>query len=415
MPGRSITLSFLVGIFVVLCGCTDGEGKETKVDRNETIYQHNNSLAIQRVKAISSRQISEDSFVERFKVVHISDPHISAKSLDNHYSSPTNLLQSVRFANQPELKIDAFVCTGDYINNGKKKEISEHMLSFSNNFYSKNYVPSFLCTGNHDCNIVDSSTTQFMYPDEINAFLFAPSNTLRNSKDQDNYYYADVVNPQGGYIRIIALDMLDQIGKEYNTMIYASYTQAQIDWLCNVALKENMTPQHSILVLNHYPFQPYSSGHQTYLCDGDYVHSWNMIPEIIEAFRSRTSLNKTYPNKLIPEKTLTVNADFGGSTGDFVCYLGGHAHCFAIFEIMKLENRVPELSPQKMILCTNQAPTEMGKIYNKVPREDFTPESNSFNIYAIDTHNKQVHVTFFGAFKPANDEKFPEIIVFDYL
>lgn len=86
--------------------------------------------------------------------------------------------------------------------------------------------------------------------------------------------------------------MLDQPGTEYNTRIYAYYSQEQINWLGNIALKKGITDQHSIIILNHYPFQAYSSKANTYLCDGDFVHPWFMIPEIIEAYRSRSSISK---------------------------------------------------------------------------------------------------------------------------
>ena len=55
-----------------------------------------------------------NNIYERFKIVHISDPHISAVSTNNHYTNPVNLNQSVAFANQPQLQINAFIATGDF-------------------------------------------------------------------------------------------------------------------------------------------------------------------------------------------------------------------------------------------------------------------------------------------------------------
>ena len=112
----------------------------------------------------------------------------------------------------------------------------------------------------------------------------------------------------------------DQPGTEYNTRIYAYYSQEQINWLGNIALKKGITDQHSIIILNHYPFQAYSSKANTYLCDGDFVHPWFMIPEIIEAYRSRSSISKTYLNKLRDNKNISVNFNFHDSKGEFICY-----------------------------------------------------------------------------------------------
>ena len=85
--------------------------------------------------------------------------------------------------------------------------------------------------------------------------------------------------------------------------------------------------------MNHYPFQAYSPKANTYLCDGDFVHPWFMIPEIIEAYRSRSSISKTYLNKLRDNKNISVNFNFHDSKGEFICYLGGHDHFTTNFDI----------------------------------------------------------------------------------
>lgn len=175
-----------------------------------------------------------------FKLVHISDPHLSDFSESNHYSYPINLIQSVKFANQTDLNINAMVATGDFISNHKDKEIAiKYLQSFTKYFYNNNHIPSFICTGNHDSNIIDSSFSTYITASEIFQNLSSVSCFgLRSQKTNQNYYYTDIPNPQGGYIRIISLDMLDQTGQKYNTVYYVSYTQEQINWLGNTALKK---------------------------------------------------------------------------------------------------------------------------------------------------------------------------------
>ena len=138
-----------------------------------------------------------------------------------------------------------------------------------------------------------------------------------------------------------------------------------------------------------------------------------MIPEIIEAFRTRSVWERTYPNRFGFEE-IRVRADFRASEGEFVCYLGGHCHSFAYFDITGLDNASAELPAQKMILCTNQAPSEVGGIYNKVEREEDSLSSNSFCIHAIDTREKKIYITFFGAYKPSNDSDYPDIHTLSY-
>ena len=221
-------------------------------------------------------------------------------------------------------------------------------------------------------------------------------------------------NPQGGTIRFISLDMLDQPKAIYNTLYYAYFSPEQINWLGEVALKKDMTNQHSIIITTHYPLQPYSSDAYTYLCDGDFIHPWSMIPEIVEAFRSRTKIHKTYQNKVTKENDLSINFDFSNSQGEFVCYLGGHDHVTTHFDIEGFENQNRNLLPQKTLLCTNQAPSETGRVYNRVFRKEDSLSSNSFCIYAIDTYEKNIYITYFGAYKPSDNSNYPEIAIISY-
>ena len=87
-----------------------------------------------------------------------------------------------------------------------------------------------------------------------------------------------------------------------------------------------MTNKHSVIILNHYPFQYYSKSGNTFLRDGDFVHSWHMIPEIIEAFRKKEQIENVYENKYHTNSPIHVKADFQTVPGEFICYLGEHAH-----------------------------------------------------------------------------------------
>ena len=303
--------------------------------------------------------------------------------------------------------------TGDFISYGKKSEAKAYMKSFASSLQQDNFIPYVICTGNHDSNIgaqEDRSPimSTLFYKPEITNLLFTNNQNSYKRIPNENYYYKDFSNPQGGTIRMIALDMIDQPSDVYNTLNYAHYSQEQINWLSNVALREGMTSSHSVIILNHYPFQHHDSGASTYLCDGDYVHPWYMIPEIVEAFRGHTTLTKTYPNQFGGED-IHVDADFTNNTATFICYLGGHIHANAYFEIKGLSNEQMNLPKQKMIICTNQAPSEAGTVYNRVKREEDSLSSNSFCIHAIDTQEHKIYITFFGAFRPEGATNYPDI------
>ena len=413
MEKKTLYLIYVIIVLPFAVACRDTEDNLTvstlRSDIHDYLYTINNSEATQRLDSIMYNKTDTDKIYERFKIVHISDPHISAISTNNNYTNPINLKQSVTFANQSKLKINALIATGDFISNSSRKDAILFMESFTKHFYEGNHIPSFICTGNHDCNMIEKVSKNYISKEKIHSILF-PKQTQTNQ----NYFYADIPNPQGGTIRIISLDMLDQPGTEYNTRIYAYYSQEQINWLGNIALKKGITDQHSIIILNHYPFQAYSPKANTYLCDGDFVHPWFMIPEIIEAYRSRSSISKTYLNKLRDNKNISVNFNFHDSKGEFICYLGGHDHFTTNFDIHDLENENKSSPPQKMLLCTNQAPSEVGIIYNRVIREVDSLSSNSFCIYAIDTKEKKIYITFFGAYKPTDKAEYPKIQIIPY-
>lgn len=59
-------------------------------------------------------------------------------------------------------------------------------------------------------------------------------------------------------------------------------------------------------------------------------------------------------------------------------------------------------------------PSEVGIIYNRVIREVDSLSSNSFCIYAIDTKEKKIYITFFGAYKPTDKAEYPKIQIIPY-
>jgi predicted MPP superfamily phosphohydrolase len=409
-------------VIIGLAECDKNGNNGGETNSRAFYYTINNRDAIRRLSSIMYNRTDSIRSTERFKLVHISDPHLSGWSGDNHYAHPDNLIESVVFANQQDLKINAMVETGDHISSTSANDARKWMLSFFHNMYSDNRIPTFSCYGNHDANI--DRKEDYITANELGANVHSYKNyPLRKLSLSSAYYYADVPDPQGGMIRIIALNMLDQPANEYNTLHYTVFSQEQINWLGNVALREGMTSRHSVIILTHFPLQVSAWGGRSamavhtrtpyYLHDANFIYPWQMIPDIVEAFRTHSSLKKNYANVLYPDRQGVVAVFvFKDTAGEFVCYLGGHIHCFALFDV---EGTGSFLPPQKMIICTNQAPSESTSPYNRVVRKENTITSNSFNIYAIDTNEKKVYITFFGAYVPSNDPSFPQVMEFCYL
>ena len=109
MEKKTLYLIYVIIVLPFAVACRDTEDNLTvstlRSDIHDYLYTINNSEATQRLDSIMYNKTDTDKIYERFKIVHISDPHISAISTNNNYTNPINLKQSVTFANQSKLKI----------------------------------------------------------------------------------------------------------------------------------------------------------------------------------------------------------------------------------------------------------------------------------------------------------------------
>lgn len=341
--------------------------------------------------------LKKDYLYERFKIVHISDPHLSNWTADNHYNFPKNLMEAVNFANQKQLRINAMVATGDFISNTETTNAIEAKMflsAFNSFYYTPNNIPSFLCTGNHDQNMLTNTPSYYLSKQDLHETLFARKNYTLKQPFGENYFYTDVNAPDGSIIRFISLDNTDQDNKSYKSMNYSCITQKQVNWLTQTALKENMTDNHHIIILTHHPLQPYSKNQETYMCSGNHLYDEKLIPDIINAFITKTIIRRCYHTVTAPKQIIQIETDFTDTPGDFICYLGGHTHTYAHFDVKN--NDSPNVK-QVMLLANTLAPDLQNNKYIYIHREKESLTSNSFSIYAIDTKEKMIYITYFGA------------------
>ncbi|MDR1454992.1 MAG: metallophosphoesterase [Tannerella sp.] len=334
-----------------------------------------------------------------FTLVHISDAHLSPWSSNNKSGNPSNLTEAVRFANDPEVKVHALVATGDHISNTfstTRKEALSYMEAFARALYDRNTVPTFASTGNHDANLLNRKHLEYALgrADLFSLVTYRTNYPVRSPVGQ-NYYYADLADPMGGKIRIVSLDVIDQEGTAYDVQHFATFSQRQIDWFCHTALKEGMTDEHRVIVLVHFPLSTTSPELRAFTSD-EYLYSWTMIPEIVEAFRSRNDWKQTYRNRRNAADSLVVDVSFRDAPGDFICYLGGHIHTYLHYEVDGFRNLNPALPRQIMIIANNMSPSEKSK-QSPIKRETDGLRNNAFNVYAIDTQRRTVYINFFGA------------------
>ncbi len=400
---NNTTIIGLFAFILQLFACGGNEEVETAFSQNveETL------ACMEELMSTSSTSnfFKSDLQKERFKIVHISDAHISRSSADNQPKSPANLKQAVEFANLDKARINAMVATGDFINakaTDDKSTAITYYEGFVNNYYTiKNAIPSFVCTGNHDANMLSESSDGYLSKSDIHSLLFNKQNYAISQPTGENYYYADIKDSQGNTYRIIGLDNTDQEAFDYNTLNAVCFTQKQIDWLVNTALKENMTDKHHVIILNHHPLQEYSKDGSTYMSSGYHLYGPTMIPAIVNAFIQRKTLVKTYKSTYKPMSEIAVNADFNTAKGEFICYMGGHTHTPASFEVDCGEENAPK---QIMLLANTMTPNLQNNKFGTIERVAESRTSNSFSIYSIDTDEKKIYITYFGARKGASIE-----------
>jgi len=349
---------------------------------------------------------------ELFKIVHISDAHLSPWSSNNHFQNPRNLKEAARFANEPAAKINAIVMTGDLIGNNNtttRNEAINYLNNFVSTLYQSNSIPAFISTGNHDVNMLNSNYQVYaISKTEYYNIVTSKINRSIYSDDSENYYYADMANPMGGFIRLIALDVIDQDTMIYSAQYNAILSQKQIDWLCHTALKKDMTDNHSVIILIHHPLPPVDDEDASMSIQNDFLHNWNMIPEIIETYRTKQTLSKKYLNKTDASDSISVDVSFSNSPGEFVCYLGGHLHTYLNYEVISsVDSTLPN---QIMILANNMSPSDKSPT-SHIERRETGLRNNTFNLYAIDTKNKIIYVTFFGA----TAFYYPQVLSLHYL
>lgn len=210
--------------------------------------------------------------------------------------------------------------------------------------------------------------------------------------------------------------MLDQLDHDLITdsqgkLIYTSqndpvYSQKQMDWLCNIALQ--VPDGAGVIICNHYPFDytPTSDKNQSLIIDGKYVQPWTMIPEIVQAWQNKTTLNKTFNDSVGPQN-ITINVDFSniGADCEFITYLCGHTH----FKTTKV------VTGFKQMMLLEDASGSYGTGYSWTSRLSGTVTSNCFSILSIDRTLKKIFRSNYGAWKTVNEDSKNRIDIIDYV
>ncbi|MBR5297076.1 MAG: hypothetical protein IKU29_04305, partial [Parabacteroides sp.] len=129
-----------------------------------------------------------------------------------------------------------------------------------------------------------------------------------------------------------------------------------------------------------------SKKQETYMCSGNHLYDEKLIPDIINAFISKTTIKRNYNTIIAPKQTIHIDTNFKNIPGEFICYMGGHTHTNTHFDV---KNNDTSNVKQVMLLANTLDPDLQNNKYSYILREKESITSNSFSIYAIDLKEKK--------------------------
>lgn len=272
--------------------------------------------------------------------------------------------------------IDHAVCTGDYVNPANMTKL-QNMISSVKDIYNINFT-----VGNHE-----------KYADRVSA----TDAQIKSAMGLSSLYYAKDLSSK---LKLIVLDQYDTPTTSLRNHD-VHYSQTQINWLIT-QLKSATSSGRAVVIAFHRPesIPPendkgfYQRYHQwktltNYYCSG------TPVEDIVEAWRTKSSINKTYTYTDSSE-TISVNETFTGNN-TFVAYICGHLHGDFV--------GYSSAHPNQLVLnittgcCTayNTTTVNYGGDVSDLPRIPNTYTENAFNVYGIDLVNKMVKIVRIGS------------------
>lgn len=361
--------------------------------------------------------------IKRFTFIHFSDIHYdSSNSKENHIE-----LNSFVNDSDSAAQIDAVLCTGD-ISEGIAGRGKATTLAETNSFateFLKSSKPVMYIQGNHDDNlnfdgagmlnktgVMDKVVSKTELYTIFNAAIKAKYSQLQDVTNK-LYSYQDF---SAYNIRVIALDRYEcpviNDGGGTNMIRYKNaneaghfYSQAQLDWLQTTLAA--VPAGWGVIMLVHGNLVNGIADFATLTC----LQGWNLIPNIINAWKLGTTYNHSYTHPVFPDMNTSKTFNFTArGTGEFIMYLGGHSHC-------PYYGFIPSFPDQRAlaVACTftggmDQSSANTWGIFRNNNQEI----KNSFHIISVDRVNKKLYLTFYGAHKDLSGNITTDSIIIPY-
>lgn len=342
-----------------------GSGAQDVITRNQECEKY--VSACRKHIDPSSFENSNETMMPFF--AHTSDTHSDAVRFNNF----------VKYCEY--IGVDAALVSGDQVT-----AIYTDDFTYYRNAVMASSTKFFHVLGNHDCEQAESQTDQMQH-----ARFFDGIDTRMGMVHEGKcYYYKDFEDKK---IRLIGLNEFQQGG---TIRRYKYYKDDQISWFVNTL--KSTPAEYGIIIMMHQPSREWEN-------NTDYKKFWqkeryfnafvsnmtgDIIGDIVDAFISRTSINKTYSQNGA-QPTITVNTDFSTSVADgveFIMHVNGHFHIDRIGYLQGTTN---------MQLCCNVITTQVkAGEWNDVPRNGEVVQ-DAFNFYGIDRSNGMVRIARVGS------------------
>lgn len=378
------------------------------------LSKYDNEITYLRNKGVVFKA---SSIVPLLNIMHVSDIHV------NNPNWEKNLREVIRIGVDNKDVVKYIINTGDNSNGfpARDKNISiGEMQSLSNVLSNVEDIIPLQLIGNHDTNVeedgsqnIPNTYTQALTKKEQADYNIVPFNkngvilgsrVIGGETVYDTYYYLDDATHK---IRFIAIDYQDypiepQTQESHGVNFDATkmkyhfgyiLSQRQLDWLVGALMS---TPEdYGIILLSHQiPDPMYTTG--------DFYQGIDLIPDIIDAYKRRTSFFKISEindrsGYRWPELDTTVNCDFSvKSQTEFICILGGHIHTREIIEVVSGKNIVAITSANLF-----QGGFSLNVVYRLPHLKRLYRGSentrNSFNIISINRESRKITVVKAGA------------------
>lgn len=307
-----------------------------------------------------------------FKFLHLSDNHGFADALTQAKTELDN-----------DSTIDALLFTGDWTGHAIwNNTMIYHSLNYGTINYNGSPVTSgtrqtaittsevnaafntikaghgsklLMCVGNHDAyDNANGYGTQQDATTAIKGWMTDGVVIWGDSGGKASYWHKDITLSATSKLRIVALDQYENsyLGKRGQFSYWPLFTAAQMSWF--VARLKELNPTDYLIIMLHEPAYQDDTAITGMLSDVSSnsgklflseklskfnykgaAGSINLLPRLMNAYLSHTSLTTTYENLnngvegTANNTTITINADFanGNQPCHFLFYIGGHRHC----------------------------------------------------------------------------------------